>query len=411
MVRIILGLAAAVGTTSSAKYSPIILIPGDGGNQLEARLNPSAGYCVEGIECRLSEACQSSGDTVGDWFRLWLDVWQLRSSKLGCWADTIRLVYDRETRKSSNVAGVETRVQGWGNTDSVEYLDPSWSAWVIGDVGNYMSDLVKYFVKMGYVRGKTIRAAPYDFRFGPQSQQLYFEKLRMLIEETYHKSGSLRVSLVTHSMGGLLGLYFLQSQTQDWLQQYIHGFVPLNTPWRGAVIQLNTYASGYNMRINMIDPLVIRGEQRSYETGVYIMPLEHTWMNTNQVLIQTPERNYTVKDYRKFFDDIGFSQGMEMMENVVNFVNLTHPGVDTFFIYSLGIETPEKLIYDSGFPDAQPKRIMGDGDGTVTRESLEGCQYFRNPESDKIRAFNNIKHGDILKHDEALKYIKSFVMI
>merc|ERR1711915_210078 len=86
------------------------------------------------------------------------------------------------------------------------------------------------------------------------------------------------------------------------------------------------------------------------------------------------------------------SQGMEMMENVVNFVNLTHPGVDTFCIYSLGIETPEKLIYDSGFPDAQPKRIMGDGDGTVTRESLEGCQFCRNPESYKIRAFNNIKH-------------------
>ena len=100
------------------------------------------------------------------------------------------------------------------------------------------------------------------------------------------------------------------------------------------------------MGINMIDPLVIRGEQRSYETGVYIMPLEHTWMDKNQVLIQTPERNYTVKDYRKFFEDIGFSQGMEMMENVVNFVNLTHPGVDTFCIYSLGIETPEKLIYE-----------------------------------------------------------------
>ena len=66
-------------------------------------------------------------------------------------------------------------MQGWGNTDSVEYLgtvvinmflvsfiqyfsvDPSWSAWVIGDVGNYMSDLVKYFVKLGYVRGDTIR--------------------------------------------------------------------------------------------------------------------------------------------------------------------------------------------------------------------------------------------------------------
>jgi len=148
----------------------------------------------------------------------------------------------RDSRQSRNIAGVETRVQGWGNTDSVEYLDPSLSAWAIGDVGNYMSDLVKYFVKLGYVRGDTIRAAPYDFRFGPQSQQIYFDKLRMLIEETFVKSDSKRVSLVTHSMGGLLCLYFLQSQSQEWLQQYVHSFIPLNTPWRGAVILLNTYA-------------------------------------------------------------------------------------------------------------------------------------------------------------------------
>ena len=66
------------------------------GNQLEARQNPSAGECIGDEGCRLSESCRTtSGDSIGDWFRLWLDVWQLRSSQLGCWADTIRLVYDR----------------------------------------------------------------------------------------------------------------------------------------------------------------------------------------------------------------------------------------------------------------------------------------------------------------------------
>ena len=74
----------------------------------------------------------------------------------------------------------------------------------------------------------------------------------MLVEETYLRSGSLKVSLITHSMGGLLGLYFLQSQTQEWLQQYVHSFVPLNTPWRGAVIQLNTYARYFKEKINEI---------------------------------------------------------------------------------------------------------------------------------------------------------------
>ena len=98
-----------------SSLSPVLLIPGDGGeegqvtdcrlyvsgsgNQLEARRLPSS-----------------------QWFKLWLDVWQLRSSRLRAWADTIKIVYDREKRVSRNVEGVETRVPGWGSTETVEYL-------------------------------------------------------------------------------------------------------------------------------------------------------------------------------------------------------------------------------------------------------------------------------------------------
>ena len=50
------------------------------------------------------------------------------------------------------------------------------------------------------------------------------------------------MSLVSHSMGGLFGLRFLQQQSPAWRRRYVHCFVPLNTPWTGAVVQLNTYA-------------------------------------------------------------------------------------------------------------------------------------------------------------------------
>ena len=178
------------------------------------------------------------------------------------------------------------------------------------------------------------------------------------------------------------------------------------------------------MGIGMIDPLVIREEQRSYETGVFIMPLPHTWLHPHQVLVQTPRRNYTVRDYGQFFDDINFSQGMEMMENVVDYVNLTHPGVRTVCVYTLGVHTPTKLVYkvnlqkndtqhcklpQGTFPDAQPERLMGDGDGTVSRESLEACRHFLTS-SDVLRSFQNINHGDVLKSRQIFELIKSFVV-
>ena len=219
----LLSQSSGRGSHSPTRLSPIVLLPGDGGNRLDARRE--AGEAGE-----------------ADWSRLWLDVWQLRRSRVRDWADTIKLVYNSETRRSSNVAGLETRVPGWGQTDCVEYLDPSWSAWLLGDVGNYMASLVQYFVALGYRRGETIRAAPYDFRLAPHSQAEYFRRLRALVEEMFSRAGSVPVTIISHSMGGLFGLYFLQQQSDHWLSRHVKLFIPLNTPWRGAVIQLNTYA-------------------------------------------------------------------------------------------------------------------------------------------------------------------------
>ena len=86
------------------------------------------------------------------------------------------------------------------------------------------------------------RAAPYDFRFAPHSQAEYFLRLRGLVEEMYSSAGNVSVTIISHSMGGLFGLYFLQQQPQAWLDTHVSTFIPLNTPYRGAVIQLNTYA-------------------------------------------------------------------------------------------------------------------------------------------------------------------------
>ena len=46
---------------------------------------------------------------------------------------------------------------GFSSTAGVTALLPSWSAWLLGDVGNYMHSLVQYFVQLGYIRGDTIR--------------------------------------------------------------------------------------------------------------------------------------------------------------------------------------------------------------------------------------------------------------
>lgn len=81
---------------------------------------------------------------------------------IDCWADNARLVYDNETRTTSNSPGVVTRVPGFGDSEPVEWIDPSHAS-----AGSYFKDIANALVALGYQRNKTIRGAPYDFRKAP----------------------------------------------------------------------------------------------------------------------------------------------------------------------------------------------------------------------------------------------------
>ena len=62
-----------------------------------------------------------------------------------------------------NSQGVYTRVPDFGNTSAIEWLDPNFHG-----PGVYFFPFVDALTRLaGYVRGKTIRAAPYDFRYDP----------------------------------------------------------------------------------------------------------------------------------------------------------------------------------------------------------------------------------------------------
>ena len=68
--------------------------------------------------------------------------------------------------------GVETRVAGFGDTHTLDYVD-DWN------YISYYKDLVEGIMSQpGAVDGVSVRAAPYDFRYSPPSSQskLFFDK-------------------------------------------------------------------------------------------------------------------------------------------------------------------------------------------------------------------------------------------
>lgn len=57
---------------------------------------------------------------------------------------------------------MQIRAPGFGNTSCVEYVDPSRVP-----VSGYFNGLVDSMIYEGFVRGHSIRGAPYDFRKAP----------------------------------------------------------------------------------------------------------------------------------------------------------------------------------------------------------------------------------------------------
>ena len=50
-----------------------------------------------------------------------------------CWSLFMQLTYNDTTKLSSNTRGVHVRVPGFGDTATVERIDPSWTMWLFND--------------------------------------------------------------------------------------------------------------------------------------------------------------------------------------------------------------------------------------------------------------------------------------
>jgi lysophospholipase-3 len=390
-VPVILGTATAI--------APVVIIPGDGSNQLEAKIDkPST----------VSWKCTKKAD----WFRLWLDTSNLL---LGteCWADNIKLLYDESKDVLSNNLGVQTRVPDFGGTSSFEELDPS----VPFHATAAFRTMVQGFVSSGLKRNVTLRGAPYDFRYAPSSPvgAQYIQDLKSLVEQTVAATGS-RVSLVSHSMGCLQALYFLNQQSQAWKDKFIEKWIPMAGPYGGAAKEIRLHASGDSQGLP-VDALTIREEQRSYETNFWLAPVPERF--GEEVLVTTPTRNYTAQDYDVFFDDIGFSAGKKLIKRVLPLTSsATAPGVDVVCMYSLGVDTPLKFEYGKNGAnggqkifDKTPVVTNGDGDGTVNDLSLRICDEWAKPgaqtRSAKVMRFSKITHSGMLTDASVLKALNA----
>ena len=77
----------------SRRLHPVVLVPGNGGSQVEGRINKT-------------EVVHYLCSKTSDWFTMWLNIEQMIPEVIDCWVDNVKLKYDNVTHKTSNNDGV-----------------------------------------------------------------------------------------------------------------------------------------------------------------------------------------------------------------------------------------------------------------------------------------------------------------
>lgn len=398
---IVLSLAARPAGSWHVKtkqISPVILVPGDGGSQVNAKINKSS--VVHYICAKISD----------DYFNLWLNMELLVPVVIDCFIDNLKLNYDNVTRTTSDQPGVDIQIPGWGDPFVVEYIDPSRAS-----PGSYFKDIGNMLVnELGYIRNLSLRGAPYDFRKGPSESEEFFAKLKELVEETYIMNNNTPVTLLAHSMGGPMSLIMLQRQTQKWKDKYVNSLITLSAVWAGSIKAIKVFAIGDDLGAYFLRESVLRNEQITSPSLGWLLPSKLFWKDT-EILVQSDKKNYTLNDLQQYFIDIDVPNAWEFRKDNEKYqLDFSAPGVEVHCLYGSKVDTVEKLYYKPGTSvNGYPQLIVGDGDGTVNIRSLEACTRWQQSQKQKIynQGFPGVDHTEILRNHDILAYIKSVLKV
>ena len=245
-----------------------------------------------------------------------------------------------------------------------------------------------------------------------------------MIETMYNQNHQTKVTLVAHSMGGLVSLYFLtrfNGINQAWKDKYIHAYIPIAAAWSGGVGTLQVVISG-NRGVPSFIPFLNRAvgsfvvpTTRTFESLPWIFPTATAF--GNRVLISTPQKRYTANGYAQLFRDIGYLNGYSIFQRVQSLVgDYPAPNVPTYCYYGTRVQTPVSFHYNRDFYRVRSTVgltstvVYGDGDGSVNTESSRICHRWSNMRYPfRSSIFPNREHLAIVKDNNVLSNIANIV--
>ncbi|CAA3017109.1 lecithin-cholesterol acyltransferase-like 4 [Olea europaea subsp. europaea] len=342
-------------------------------------------------------------------------------------------------------------------------LVTSWKV-IGGDCVHYFHDMIVEMLKWGYQEGTTLFGFGYDFRQSNRFQGT-MEGLAAKLESVYTASGGRKITIISHSMGGLLVKCFMGLHS-DIFEKYVKNWIAIAAPFRGAPGYItstllngasfvegwkqNFFISKWSMHQMLIECPSIYELMACLDFPWEHIPLLEIWrkMSDSDGNSTTMLESYPPIEAVSIFMEAlssnkvnydGTDISLPFNLEVLKWANETRkllscakvPNRVKFYnIYGTNNETPHSVCYGSEdapvsdlqqLPALMAKYINVDGDGTVPMESAkaDGLQAearvgvpgdHRGILCDR-HVFRILKHWLMADHDPYYNPVNDFVVL
>jgi lysophospholipase-3 len=233
--------------------------------------------------------------------------------------------------------------------------------------------------------------------------------LKLLVERASQRNGNKPVVLVTHSMGGLFTMVFLDRSPLSWRRRYVKHLVMLCLGVGGSPLNM------WPLAFEALSPPSLPGTvltygNRSFASMFSLLPSPKVYGDTPLVI--TAAKNYSAANLAEYLAAVGLSEEQVALYRTRALpvtLNLRAPLVPMTSINGIGVPTIDRLVFVDGNFTAKPELVNGDGDGQINLQTVLALERLVGGDPDqpyfKTILIPNTTHKGMITDELALKRV------